>query len=78
MRNDYKNSIYNPCEQCVHRERLLRCPFAKRAMCAQFTFGQYINIIEEGGTAVPDEVLVALLRKNGWHGEIRQQTTVQI
>ena len=78
MSNYRKNSIYNPCEQCVHRERLCRCPFEKRATCPQFVFGQYISMTEEGGITVPDEVLVALLRKNGWHGEIRQQTTVQI
>ena len=78
MRNDYKNSIYNPCEQCDMRKLLHHCSMAKRTMCARFVFGQYIYMIENGNSVVPDEVLVALLRKNGWHGEIRQQTTVRI
>ena len=78
MKNTTQNSIYNPCESCTHREYLRRCPFEKRTTCAQFVFSQYLNIIENGGVKVPDEVLVSLLRKNGWHGEIRQQITVRI
>lgn len=79
MRDDRKNSIYNPCEQCAHRKELCHCPFGKRTMCSQFLFAQYVNSVElDGGEAVPDEVLVALLRKKGWHGELRQQISVQI
>lgn len=80
MRDDRKNSIYNPCEQCAHREALFgRCPLAKRTMCSKYLFAQYVNSVElDRGEAVPDEVLVSLLRKNGWHGELRQQMTVQI
>lgn len=78
MKNSTQNSIYNPCESCTHRENLRHCPFGKRTMCSQFVFSQYLNIVENGGFKVPDEVLVSLLRKNGWHGEIRQQTIVKI
>lgn len=41
---------------------------------------EYTPLLNEldRGEAVPDDVLVALLRKNGWHGELRQQMTVQI
>lgn len=78
MKNPAQNSTYNPCESCTHREKLRRCPFEKRTACSRFVFSQYLDIVENGGSKVPDEVLVDLLRKNGWHGEIRQQITVQI
>lgn len=79
MTANRKNSIYNPCEKCAHRDVLCHCPLAKRTMCSKFLFAQYVNSVElDRGEAVPDDVLVALLRKNGWHGELRQQMTVQI
>lgn len=79
MTANRKNSIYNPCEHCAHRDVLCHCPFAKRTMCSKYLFAQYVNSVElDRGEAVPDEVLVSLLRKNGWHGELRQQMTVQI
>ena len=73
-----KNSVYNPCESCIHRAKLFRCPCEKKAYCAQYVFSQYLYMVENGDTKVPDDVLVELLRRNGWHGEIRQQVTVQI
>lgn len=78
MRNDKTNSIYNPCEQCPHRANLFRCPFSKRQNCAQYVFSQYLYIVENGGFGVPDEVLVEILRKRGWHGELRQQSVVRV
>ncbi len=80
MRNTiFKNSIYKPCEFCSHREKLFRCPYGKKSDCSQWVLAKYIDVTEcGGGTKAPDEVLITILQKHGWHGELRQTTTVQI
>lgn len=78
MKNPYQNSIYNPCEECSYKKNNNHCMFQKRSMCAEFVLSQYIHMIEHERIRVPDKVLVALLRKNGWHGELRQEKVVSI
>lgn len=74
----FTNPIYNPCEQCSHRAKLFRCPYGKKSDCGRYALGKYLDMIESGAEKAPDEVLIAILRKNGWHGELRQITTVRI
>lgn len=78
MKKSAKKITYNPCESCIHREYWHCCPFKRRTVCSRFVFSKYLNMIEDGDPQVPDEILIEILRKKGWHGEIRQQTSIQI
>ena len=70
MKNTTQNSLYNPCERMTHRGRLCRCSFEKRTACSQFIFSKYLNMVENGGFKVPDDVLVDILRSNGGMGRL--------
>ncbi len=74
---------YYPCDTCQHREQFTgKCLMTKKDMCPLYGVCKNMSmmITNDGSfhAEVPVEILVELLRKFGYAGELRKITVTNI
>lgn len=78
-----ENFKYYPCDTCKHKDPYTgKCPMAKKYMCPLYNVCNGMSMmIENDGSShsdVPVEMIVELLRKLGYAGELRKVTVTNI
>ena len=69
---------FEACPECQYRIKFGRCPIKHKHQCP---FKQVADIVRyETGEfqCLPDEFFFAVLRRRGWHGELKQTRTITV
>lgn len=71
-------NVYNPCSECKFKINFGCCPMGQRRKCPTWMLADILQTDKEAVDKIPDNLLIDVLRKRGWHGELKQTTLVTI
>lgn len=78
-----KDSKYYPCNDCRYKRiaNSTHCPFSKRRMCSLYNACDALTDLADSKEQfhdIPVELIIDVLRNNGYSGELRQTKIVNI
>lgn len=70
---------FNPCQDCQYKQYNGKCAMAHKSYCPLYEMTDALKTeLQSPIQGIPDEWFVEVLRRRGWHGELKHTTIVTI